>query len=151
MFTLDRLLANDGDIDTHWLLHCYEQTYQQKMGITMKWKAIAVGMMALTLSGCWKTREGSKTGLLVKVAKEGVFWGTYEGELIRGGFDSGSGGNGNAFHFSFGQFRNSNVVKALELMDKNKPVVIKYHCNLFNPPWASATSCFLDEINAHES
>lgn len=103
----------------------------------------------LLLSGCWETRKGEKVGVIVKVGKEGMFWGTYEGELVRGGLQDASGANGQAFHFSFGQFDSSLVKRALIVMKKNKPVVISYHCEAFVAPWRSDNNCFADNIEEH--
>ena len=113
-------------------------------------KILLTAGLACLLSGCWTTQEGQKTGLLVKIAKEGAIWGTYEGELIRGGLDNGSGANGQSFHFSLGQTKNNNVKRALELMDKNKPVMISYHCEKFVAPWRAEHKCFLDKVDTHD-
>lgn len=113
-------------------------------------KLLAVSAVCLALSGCWTTDTGQKTGLLVKISKEGFFWGTYEGELIRGGFDNGTGGNGRSFHFTLGQTKNHNVRQSLELMEINKPVVITYHCEAWVAPWRGENKCFLDKVKAHE-
>lgn len=112
-------------------------------------KLMVISVFGLALSGCWTTKEGQKTGTIVKVSKEGFWWGTYEGELIRGGFDEGTGSIGKSFHFSLGQFKNSNVVFALDLMNKNKPVSIAYHCESFVAPWRGGSNCFLDKIIEH--
>lgn len=112
----------------------------------IEYKNLLLLFLTLSLTGCWTDQDGQKTGMIVKVAKEGSFWKTYEGELIRGGFDSGTGSNGRAFHFTLGQFRNALVKKAFDMMEKNKPVIIYYHCEKFRAPWRGATNCFLDKI-----
>ena len=58
--------------------------------------------------------KGQKSGIIVKVAKEGKFWGTYEGEMVLGGLDNASGVSGRAFHFTLGQFK-SDVVNKLTM------------------------------------
>lgn len=105
-----------------------------------------VGFLVISLAGCWTTQEGDKHGVLVKVAKEGSLWGTYEGELIRGGLTDASGANGSAFHFTFGQLKSSLVKKAQESLSQNKPVVLKYHCEKFVAPWRGETNCFADAL-----
>lgn len=51
-------------------------------------------LVTFSLTGCWTTKSGQKSGVIVKVAKEGKYWGTYEGELIRGGLEDASGVTG---------------------------------------------------------
>ena len=95
------------------------------------------------LTGCWTTKSGQKSGIIVKVAKEGSFWGTYEGELIKGGLENASGVSGREFHFTLGQF-NSDLVKKAELaMQNNRHVIITYHCEEYVAPWRGETKCFI--------
>jgi len=98
------------------------------------------------LAGCWKVKSGEKSGVIVKVAKEGKFWGTYEGELIRGGLEDASGVTGRSFHFTLGQFKSTLVDQALTAMQNNSHVIISYHCDLFILPWSGETKCFVDKI-----
>lgn len=103
------------------------------------------------LSGCWTVKTGEKSGIIVKVAKEGRYWGTYEGELIRGGLDNASGATGREFHFTLGQFR-SELVKTADLaMQGNKHVIVFYHCDEFTLPWRGETKCFADRIKVLET
>lgn len=98
------------------------------------------------LSGCWTTKSGQKSGIIVKVAKEGKYWGTYEGEMIRGGLDNASGATGQAFHFTLGQFHSDLVSKAEDAMQNNRHVVLTYHCEEYVFPWRGETHCFVDDI-----
>ncbi|MFC3907616.1 hypothetical protein ACFORL_00800 [Legionella dresdenensis] len=102
--------------------------------------------MATTLTGCWTNKSGKKSGVIVKVAKEGRYWGTYEGELIRGGLENASGVTGRAFLFTLGQFKSDLVDKAQSAMESNKHVIITYHCEEFVFPWRGETNCFADDI-----
>jgi len=55
------------------------------------------------LTGCgsgFDSGEGKKIGQIVKIGSHGFFCSTYEAELIRGGFNGGSGVNGNALDFT---------------------------------------------------
>lgn len=99
------------------------------------------------LSGCWVTKSGQKSGIIVKVAKEGRYWGTYEGELIRGGLEDASGATGREFHFTLGQFKSELVDKAEMAMQHNSHVVIYYKCEEFVLPWRGETKCFVQDIN----
>lgn len=101
----------------------------------------------LCLSGCWTVQKGQKSGIIVKVAKEGDFWGTYEGEMILGGLENASGASGRTFHFTIGQFKNDLVAKADYAMQNNKHVVITYHCDAYTMPWSGETKCFINQIN----
>jgi hypothetical protein len=99
------------------------------------------------LTGCWTTQKGQKSGIIVKVAKEGNFWGTYEGEMILGGLENASGASGRAFHFTLGQFKSDLVKQADYAMQNNRHVVITYHCDAYTMPWSGETKCFIKNIN----
>lgn len=98
------------------------------------------------LTGCWTTQKGQKSGIIVKVAKEGKFWGTYEGEMILGGLENASGASGRAFHFTLGQFKSDLVKQADYAMQNNRHVVITYHCDAYTMPWSGETKCFVKNI-----
>ena len=99
------------------------------------------------LTGCWTVQKGQKSGIIVKVAKEGKFWGTYEGEMILGGLENATGASGRAFHFTLGQF-NSDLVKQADFaMENNKHVVISYHCDAYTFSWSGETKCFVSKID----
>ena len=114
-------------------------------------KKIAYASIVLTtlslLTGCWTVQKGQKSGIIVKVAKEGSFWGTYEGEMILGGLENASGVSGRAFHFTLGQFKSDLVKKADYAMQNNKHVVISYYCDAYTLPWSGETKCFIKNIN----
>ncbi|ARG98154.1 hypothetical protein [Legionella micdadei] len=103
------------------------------------------------LAGCWTVKSGQKSGIIVKVAKEGKFWGTYEGELIRGGLENASGATGREFHFTLGQFKSALVKKAELAMQNNDHVILTYHCEEFVFPWRGETKCFVDDIKIIET
>lgn len=106
--------------------------------------------MISLLSGCWTIKSGQKSGIIVKVAKEGTYWGTYEGELIRGGLENASGVTGREFHFTLGQFKSALVNQAFYAMENNKHVILSYHCEKFVFPWRGETKCFVDKINIQD-
>ncbi|MBA2655634.1 MAG: hypothetical protein H0U70_01455 [Tatlockia sp.] len=116
-----------------------------------KWISVLVLISLGLLSGCWKVKSGEKSGVIVKVAKEGKYWGTYEGEIIRGGLEDASGVTGRSFHFTLGQFKSSLVEQALVAMQNNSHVIISYHCDLIVLPWRGETKCFIDKIKEIES
>lgn len=98
------------------------------------------------LTGCWTVQKGQKSGIIVKVAKEGTFWGTYEGEIILGGLENASGVSGRAFYFTLGQFKSERVTQAEFAMQNNKHVLINYHCDAYTLPWSGETKCFVNKI-----
>ena len=98
------------------------------------------------LSGCWTVQNGQKSGIIVKIAKEGKFWGTYEGEIILGGLENATGVSGRAFFFSLGQVRSELVKQAEFAMQNNRHVIISYHCDAYTLPWSGETKCFVTEI-----
>lgn len=104
---------------------------------------IALGL----LTGCWTVQKGQKSGIIVKIAKEGKFWGTYEGEMILGGLENATGASGRAFHFTLGQFHTDLVKQADFAMENNKHVIISYHCDAYTLPWSGETKCFVSEID----
>lgn len=73
------------------------------------------------------TVTGQKSGVIVKCADEGFVFKTHECEIIRGGFNNGSGVNGNSFDFTVSD--ESIYQKILESMNKNSEVTLKYHSN----------------------
>lgn len=99
------------------------------------------------LTGCWSIQKGQKTGIIVKVAKEGKIWGTYEGEMILGGLENASGASGRTFYFTLGQVKSNLVKRAEYAMEHNKHVVVSYHCDAFILPWSGQTKCFVKKIN----
>ena len=45
----------------------------------------------LVLSGCWHTGSGQKIGTIIKISKQGLFFKTWEVEIVKGGLNGGSG------------------------------------------------------------
>lgn len=130
--------------NNYFNLHLYKTKESGKMNKNYLMPALIV--MASLLSGCWTTQSGQKSGIIVKVAKEGRYWGTYEGELIRGGLDNASGATGREFHFTLGQFKSDLVKQAIEAMENNRHVILTYHCDAIVMPWSGETKCFVDSI-----
>jgi hypothetical protein len=103
--------------------------------------------ITISLSSCWTVQKGQKSGIIVKVAKEGKFWGTYEGEMVLGGLENATGVTGRAFHFTLGQFKSDLVKKADFAMQNNKHVIVTYHCDAYTLPWSGETKCFVKKID----
>lgn len=95
-------------------------------------KLLCLMTVLCLLTSCNSTNpsNGQKIGSIVKLAHEGLFYKTWEGELIRGGMNDGSGSFGNIFHFVI---ENQNLVnKALFAMENNKEIILIYHCEAFS-------------------
>src|SRR5260221_2960693 len=99
------------------------------MSFSKGFKILTIGAIVCCITACWDTGEGQKTGISVKLSQEGLFVKTYECELVRGGFSSGSGVNGKSFHFTI---ENKALVKKIqEAFQNEKEVIIKYHTEAF--------------------
>lgn len=70
------------------------------MQVRSKSKLFFLALIGTTLSGCWDMGGGEKIGSITRLQRTGAFCKTWEGEIIRGGLNSGSGVVGNAFHFT---------------------------------------------------
>jgi hypothetical protein len=68
--------------------------------LRIKVRGAAAASLLLLLGGCWETGNGEKIGTITRLNKRGVFCQTWEGEIIRGGLNTGSGVMGAAFHFT---------------------------------------------------
>ncbi len=81
-------------------------------------------LMSVVLTGCYDTGSGKKVGMITKVAQEGFFYKTYEASIQRGGFNGGTGVNGQAFGFTI---ENPELAKKVEdMMNRNAEVEISY-------------------------
>jgi hypothetical protein len=108
-------------------------------------KKILIIVLCLSITGCWETSKGEKIGTIVKLAAEGVIIKTWEGELIRGGMNNGSGSFGGSFHFTVET--PALIEKAQEALRNQREVRIKYHKEMFS--WLrteNKESYFVDEI-----
>lgn len=89
----------------------------------------AAAALSLTSCGLQSPGNGEKVGQIVRLSKHGIFNETWEAQIIRGGFNNGSGVNGMAFDFTI---QDENVVYLVrEYMDNQKEVKIKYNTEGF--------------------
>lgn len=61
---------------------------------------LVILLFPILLGGCWSTGRGEKIGTITRLNRQGLFCKTWEGEIIRGGLNTGSGVMGQAFHFT---------------------------------------------------
>lgn len=68
----------------------------------MKLKLLGLSLLAtVLLTGCGEVAQGTKVGQVVKVNEaSGLMCKTVEVEIIRGGFNAGSGAMGGSLHFT---------------------------------------------------
>lgn len=111
---------------------------------------LAIGFivaLVFTVKACsnYESESGEKVGQVVKISKEGLFCKTWEGELIRGGMNNGSGSFGvKPFHFTI---NNNDLLNKLKTaLDSQHEIKIKYHKILFAPCDSGSSAYFLDNI-----
>lgn len=107
-------------------------------------KLSILGVLITSLTACWVTSDGQKTGIIVKFAKTGMFIKTYEAELIRGGFSGGSGVNGKSFHFTIEKKSLADEIETA--FNSGKEVIIAYHEEAFTGCTRGETHIFLDSV-----
>ena len=103
-------------------------------------------LLSSMLSGCWTRSVGEKTGVIVKFAKEGMFFNSWEGELIRGGMNSGSGVFGKPFNFTVEDEKLIPIIQSA--LENQKEVRIHYHIESFVWPTRAEDQSegFIDSI-----
>jgi hypothetical protein len=83
----------------------------------------------LVLSGCIENGNGEKVGQITKVSKEGAVCPTWEAEIIRGGFNGGSGVQGQAFHFTI-ENNDALLKQVQDAMNNQQEVKIHYRSEM---------------------
>lgn len=88
-------------------------------------------ILTLLLIGCSGFSNGERVGTIVKIAKEGGIFKTYEAELIRGGLNGGTGVIGKPFDFTI--IDTTLLPVAYQALQENKEVKITYHSDYLAP------------------
>lgn len=111
-------------------------------------KTLKLTLLALLplflLSGCWDMGGGEKIGSVTRLQRTGVFCKTWEGEIIRGGLNSGSGVVGNAFHFTVEDDALAQQVQ--KAMEAQQEVKISYRVEGVTLCRSDSNSHFLTKI-----
>ena len=111
-------------------------------------KSLLTIFIGLILHSCTISRpsRGKKIGRIVKLAREGVFCETMEGELIRGGIVDGSGSMGTSFKFTIED--SETKIIAYEAFENQQEVIVYYECELITGCWRSecTTPHFVKDI-----
>lgn len=90
----------------------------------------ALFVLVLSLSACGvHSGNGRKVGQIVKVSTQGAFCPTIEVQLVRGGFNGGTGVNGQAFDFTI-EGQPDLEAAAQRYMDAGTEVEVRYHSYL---------------------
>lgn len=101
-------------------------------------------IICLFLSACYTTQEGDKVGTITKLAKQGVIFGTWEGQIIRGGLAGGSGGFGQAFEFTVE--KSEVLAQLMNAMNAQQEVKIHYHKEALTWLRSESDSYFVDSV-----
>lgn len=97
----------------------------------MKTKIVSLTAITvlLLLTGCgMNSRPGTqdKIGTIVRIGKVGVMHETWEAQIIRGGFNGGTGAQGQAFDFTIEDYEMAMLCK--KYMEEGREVKITYRC-----------------------
>lgn len=106
---------------------------------------IGAAVVAMTtLSGCFEYSKGEKIGQIVKLTQSGIFCKTYEAQLIRGGFNNGTGVMAAPFDFTIEDL--SLLPKIQEAMDKQQEIKVHYSEELISFCRSDSGSHFLTGV-----
>lgn len=112
-------------------------------------KIFAMILLPMLLGGCYETGSAEKIGTIIKVGNgQGIIFKTVEAEIIRGGFNGGSGASGQSFHFTVESPELAQKLKVA--MDNQQEVKIKYHTEFAAPFRSESDATFLDSFEIVE-
>jgi len=98
----------------------------------------------LLLGGCYVTATGEKNGTITKLAQSGLFCKTWEMEIVRGGFASGTGVAGSAFDVTI---EDMNLLKTAQAaIETGAEIRIRYRKELNSFCRSDSHSYFLTSI-----
>lgn len=110
-------------------------------------KKIAIIGSIVVLTACGDTGGGEKVGSITKLAQQGLLCKTWEGQIIRGGFQNGSGASGAAFDFTIDN--NPELVKKVEhLLNTQQEVKLTYRTEFVTWCRSDSRNHFLTDIEA---
>lgn len=109
---------------------------------------VAVAGVAVYLLACNFTYgEGSRTGYLIKFARTGYVFKTYEGEMNLGGMNANSNSVAN-YLWDFSVLGSEKEVVDQLSNYEGKVITVFYKEKLKNMPWQGNTKYFVYKINA---
>ena len=109
----------------------------------MKMKMFLIAGFAI-LTACGDYGNGERIGQVINLTKQGVFCNTWEGEILRGNINGGSGAFGGDFHFTIED--PALVAKVQDALDKQYEVKIRYHGEMYTWCRSDSTNVFLTGI-----
>jgi hypothetical protein len=104
---------------------------------------------SLMLSGCGEKGTGEKVGVVTKLARSGFFCKTWEGQIIRGGLNAGSGAMGAAFDFTVEDL--SLLPKIKEAMEKQQEIKITYREELMTFCRSDSNDHFITSVTVMDN
>jgi hypothetical protein len=118
---------------------------------------IIVLIICFGVSGCWEVSSGERVGIITKFSYKGVFWSTWEGEMMLGSSNSGS-----TWEFALDNkcHRGENLselIKKIQMAaDTGKRVKLIYKQEMVTAWWRSDNThliqnvIFLDDVKSIE-
>lgn len=108
-------------------------------------KSIFLLTSLISLSGCYETESGRIKGTINLVTREGIFFKTYNCEVVKGGLEDGTGNIGKTMEFNIE--KKYLVHKANALLKDRKNITIQYHKEAICAPWrGDMRAYFIDDI-----
>ncbi len=131
----------------------------------MNWHRIAllVCLSCITVGGCgfcvkgcayYDYSEGYRQGTITKFSRKGIFWKTWEGEMVLGGVRSTSDGGmiANTWTFSLDRQTKHNeslqrlVEQLVEAQQCGSPTRLHYNQSMLALPWRGNTHYWVDRV-----
>lgn len=109
---------------------------------------IIVGVLASGLAGGCTVSDGERIGHVQKFSFKGIFWRTWEGEVLLGGLvGSKAGGGQMVAHVWEFSVTDQKVVDQLKTaMRRGGPHRLVYHQNMVPVPWYGSTTYFVTGV-----
>lgn len=104
---------------------------------------ICIIVLALSININTTPSNETKTGYILKISTEGLFFKTNEVSLIQGGFVNGIGGNGNISQVTI---PNNLLKETQKLFDSHTEVFIDYNCPFFSWSANTTSGCMVNKI-----
>lgn len=105
---------------------------------------LLLSVFVLPIAGCWDYGGGEKVGTITRLNRQGLICKTWEGEIIRGGLNTGSGVMGQAFHFTI---EDDGLAKEVEkAMNSQQEVKISYKMEAITICRSDSQNYFLTKI-----
>lgn len=100
---------------------------------------------AVLLTSCGEKSTGEKAGVVTKLAQSGIFCKTWEGQIIRGGLNSGSGAMGAPFDFTVEDL--SLLPKIKDALENQKEIKIMYREEMVTFCRSESSDHFLTSVD----